>query len=119
MSIEVLRRAMIEEALEENKRQYLLGNLVVPQDLMEILDNNVEAGISKYKEYVVETPHYHSYCTEYQYVLFEAAKYMDLNTNHVYVVSKGDFFVIRPMTKYYQKAREGTEILFFQSTGRK
>lgn len=36
MSIEVLRRAMIEEALEVNKRQYLLGNLVVPQDLMEI-----------------------------------------------------------------------------------
>ena len=27
------------------------------------------------------------------------------------------FFVIRPMTKYYQKAREGTEILFFKVPG--
>ncbi|MEA5040473.1 MAG: cupin domain-containing protein [Clostridiaceae bacterium] len=114
MAIEILPSDAIEEALKANRRQYLLGDLKKPQDLSEIFDKNAEAGISKYELNTTDAPHFHTVSTEYQYVLSGMAEYRDLDSNQVYRVSQGDFFIIRPYTKYYQKSSAGTKILFFK-----
>ena len=102
---------------KNNKRQYLLGDLQLPQDLDFIKDKEIEVGLSKYNKYTVEIPHFHTVCTEYQYVLEGKTKYLDIDTNIEYEVKKGDFYVVRPNTKYFQKSEKGTTILFFKNPG--
>lgn len=117
MAFKIIRSDEIEKAFKNNTRQYLAGNLAMPQQLKNIQDNDVEVGLTCYTEYKCEKPHYHTRCTEYQYVLSGESKYLDLETGTEYKVGQGDFFVIRPFTKYYQKSVKGTKILFFKSPG--
>ncbi len=117
MGIEVLKDTQIEAALDENGRQYLAGDLKRTQTLAEIFDSAVEAGISKYAHYTADGAHYHAICTEYQYVLEGKAKYLDVDSNEVVEVEAGDFYVIRPKTKYFQKSAAGTKILFIKAPG--
>ena len=112
--IEIIRNRYIKSLLLKFQRQYLVGNLLMPQELQNINDDNVEVGITYCKKYKVDAAHYHTACTEYQYVIAGKSKYLDLDTKQVYEVKKGDFFVIRPSTKYYQKSVKGTKILFFK-----
>lgn len=107
----------IESALSHERRQYLVGSLTLPQEVDAIMDENVEVGITRYKEYTVEKPHYHTDCSEYQYVLTGKAKYLDVVTDEVTEVTQGDFFVIRPYTIYYQKSLPNTTILFAKVPG--
>lgn len=108
----------IEEALLKNYRQYLAGNLSLPQELSEIPDKNLEVGISDYPNSSIENPHTHSEVTEYQYMLKGMTEYFDLDTQEKYRFIKGDFYVIHPGTKYAQRIKQGTRILFFKHPGK-
>lgn len=44
----------IDKAFVKEERQYLTGNLKLPQVLNFIKDNNVEIGMSRYKDYKIE-----------------------------------------------------------------
>jgi len=113
----IIKNNEIKKALEENKRQYLVGDLQLPQQLKHIADNNLEVGITEYKEYEYEKPHYHTTVNEYQYVLKGECKYIDLNTKQEYLFKEGDFFVINTNTPYIQKSKKGTKIFFFKVPG--
>lgn len=112
--IEVILRESIELALQNTKRQYLVGELSLPQELDYLRDPHVEAGITEYKEYVIEKPHYHTTTTEYIYVLSGESKYMNVSTKEETLVRAGDFFLIRPEIIYAQKSRAGLKLLFFK-----
>ena len=115
--IEIIRASAIDGALERSHRQYLVGDLQLPQELEHLLDRHVELGITRFAAYQCEKPHYHTKATEYQMLLKGAAKYVDLSLGREYQVEAGDVFVIRPQTPYMQKSPQGTEILFFKYPG--
>ncbi|VBB07282.1 Hypothetical protein LUCI_2526 [Lucifera butyrica] len=112
--IEVISGNRIETALESSKRQYLAGELALPQELDYLRDPHIEAGITEYKEYTIEKPHYHTTTTEYIYVLAGESKYIDIKTKEETLVEKGDFFLIRPGITYAQKSKAGLKLLFFK-----
>ena len=89
--IEVLGREAIETALQANHRQYLAGDLKLPQDLEHLRDGEIEVGITDYAAYQWEKPHYHPLVTEYQFLLRGAAKYVDLDAGKEILVEAGDF----------------------------
>lgn len=114
MPIKIISQKDIAGSLKGGNRQYLVGDLKKPQELEHIDDKDLEVGYSKYSEYTTLTPHRHTSCKEYQYVLNGKTKYLDLDTGEEFEVCKGDFFVIYPDTKYFQKALPETEILFIK-----
>ena len=112
--IEIIKSKDIKESLKDNHRQYLFGNLKFPQELNYIFDSDIEMGITHFKEYAAEKPHFHPLVTEYQIILSGEAKYIDLDKNEEVLLSAGDVFVIRPNTPYIQKSPKDTSILFFK-----
>ena len=105
----------IRTALQGNTRQYLVGQLKLPQSLSHIDDGNIEIGITDYKEYTSEPPHSHKVAFEYQYMISGETKYLDIDTNEETYYTAGDFYRIEPGTKYAQKALGGTTILFVKT----
>lgn len=104
----------IETILQKVSRQYLVGDLQRPQELSFIKDNNLEVGITDYKEYSTEPVHYHTDAVEYQYMLSGWTKYMDPESETEYEFKKGDFYCIEKNTIYAQKSKKGTRILFIK-----
>ncbi|HKX29147.1 MAG TPA: NUDIX domain-containing protein [Blastocatellia bacterium] len=104
----------IESALEQTTRQYLVGRLQRPQILTHIDDDKVEIGITSYKMNSSEAPHTHSQAYEYQYMLSGYTAYLDLDSGEEISFRKGDFYVVTPGTKYAQKSKPGTTILFIK-----
>jgi len=104
----------VASALDSVNRQYLVGDLTQPQLLENICDSNVEMGITSYREYACEAPHYHTETTTYEYIVDGYTKYYDVTNHHEYYFSKGDVVVIRPETVYAQKSLPGTVIVFFK-----
>lgn len=111
----MLSNKNIEKSLHGNTRQYLAGQLKLPQILDHIDDPNIEIGITDYDEYFIEQPHWHKVAYEYQYVLSGETKYLDLSTGGEYYYKQGDFFRIEPHTTYAQKSVAGTRILFIKT----
>lgn len=112
--IEVVSGQSIESALNISKRQYLVGELALPQELEYLRDSHVEAGITEYKEYTIEKPHYHTTTTEYIYVISGESKYMNVNTREETFVKQGDFYVIHSGITYAQKSNAGLKVIFFK-----
>lgn len=104
----------IAEAMEGVTRQYLVGNLKLPQKLQHIKSEKLEIGISSYSQYTEEPPHKHSQAVEYQYVLSGWTKYIDTDNMMEYEFKKGDFYAIETNTSYAQKCKAGTNILFIK-----
>ena len=104
----------IAKAMEGVTRQYLVGNLKLPQKLQYIKSKELEIGISSYPKYAEEPPHKHSKATEYQYVLSGWTKYVDTENMVEYEFTKGDFYAIETNTSYAQKCKAGTNILFIK-----
>ena len=104
----------IASSLEGVRRQYLVGDLKIPQKLNHIKKNDVEIGITNYSKYTTEDAHYHTDAVEYQYMISGWTKYMDVNTGEEYEFKAGDFYCIETGTAYAQKARAGTTILFIK-----
>lgn len=115
--IEVIRSAKIEESLEDTTRQYLAGDLKLPQKLDFLFDKEAEFGISDYKEYYWEKPHYHTSTTEYCYILSGETKYVNLADQSEHYFSEGDFYILRRDTPYLQKCRPGCRLLFAKVPG--
>lgn len=108
----------LEQALQETRRQYLAGHLSRAQRVREIPDDNIEAGISRYPNASVEQPHTHTEVSEYHYMVKGMTEYLDLDTGETHRFVKGDFYVIRPGTKYAQRIKRDTEIFFFKYPGK-
>ena len=102
----------IMNVLEGLTRQYFVGNLKKEQNLSFVKDERLEIGITNYEEYTEESAHYHTEATEYQYMVSGWTKYLDLDTGIEYEFKAGDFYTIYPKTKYAQKAKKGTTIIF-------
>ena len=110
-----LTASAINGALKDTTRQYLVGNLKLPQELTHIDDSNIEIGITDYKEYTAEDPHWHKVAYEYQYMISGETKYLDVETGEETHYVTGDFYRIDPKTKYAQKSIGGTTILFIKT----
>ena len=105
----------IQKSLQGTTRQYLVGQLNLPQNLSHIDDANIEIGVTDYKEYTIEPPHSHKVAFEYQYMISGKTKYFDVDTNEETCYVAGDFYRIDPGTRYAQKALGGTTILFVKT----
>jgi len=105
----------ISDAFKDTTRQYLAGNLKLPQELEHIDDRNIEIGITDYKAYAKEAPHWHKVAYEYQYMISGKTKYLDVETGEETHYEAGDFYRIDPETKYAQKSLQGTRILFVKT----
>ena len=106
---------VIKKSLENVTRQYLVGNLFKPQEINFIKDERVEIGISSYSKYMYEPAHMHNIATEYQYMIQGWTEYMDVETGKIYEFRSGDFYTILPGTKYIQRIKAGTDILFIKT----
>lgn len=107
-------KSEIDRSLEGVRRQYLVGNLEKPQTLNELVTPELEIGITSYVDFHSEPTHYHTIATEYQYVISGWTQYLDADTKEVFDFKKGDFYAIYPNTKYAQKSKPGTTILFIK-----
>ncbi|NYB74516.1 cupin [Sedimentibacter hydroxybenzoicus DSM 7310] len=105
----------ISASLEVSHRQYLIGKLKLPQILSHIDDDNIEIGLTSYKEYNIELPHKHKMAFEYQYIISGETKYLDLHSGEEFYYAAGDFYRIDPGTEYAQKSLEDTSILFIKT----
>ena len=105
----------IVSSLENTTRQYLVGQLKLPQILSHYGDENVEIGVTSYKEYTVELPHWHTVAYEYQYMISGETKYLDLDSGEETHYFAGDFYRIEPNTKYAQKSLPNTLLLFIKT----
>ena len=112
--ISLVNNSEIKVALEGLSRQYFAGNLQKEQRLSFVRDERLEIGITNYEEYTEEAPHYHTEATEYQYMVSGWTKYYDLDTGEEYEFKAGDFYTIFPETKYAQKSKKGTTIIFIK-----
>lgn len=117
-SFEIIKSKEIDKAFESETRQYITGKLSLPQALNYLEDENVEIGISRYKEYKIEKPHYHTEVSEYHIILEGETKYVNVTENEEYIFKKGDFYIIRPNTIYIQKSIAGTELMFIKVPGK-
>lgn len=104
----------VKNALEGLTRQYFAGDLKIEQNLFFVRDERLEIGITNYERYSEEPAHYHTEATEYQYMVSGWTKYLDLDTGIEYEFKSGDFYTIFPNTKYAQKAKKGTIIIFIK-----
>ena len=107
------QKSEIEEALQGLRRVYFAGNLKRKEKLDVIKTEDIEIGISSYSAFA-EPTHFHYRCSEFQYMLSGYTEYMDVESKQVYRFRKGDFFMIAPNTKYAQKVKRGTSILFIK-----
>lgn len=112
--IQTITNEEILTALEGTRRQYLVGDLKLPQALRHQHSKDLEIGITRYEESFSEAPHTHDVTTEYQYVLSGWTRYLDLDTGTEYDFRTGDFYAITTGTKYAQKSKPGTAILFIK-----
>jgi 8-oxo-dGTP diphosphatase len=108
-------RDLIDQALRNVTRQYLVEDLQKPQALQHVPSSLIEIGITRYEnEGKLEPPHRHKQAFEFQYMTAGLTAYLDLTTAEEHVFRKGDFYVIEPGVVYAQKSAPGTEILFIK-----
>jgi mannose-6-phosphate isomerase-like protein (cupin superfamily) len=115
--IEFIPATRILAALKNTNRQYLAGDLKLPQELTCIFDKNVDVGITKYTKYTAEQPHSHRHTVEYTYVLEGETKFIDLSARQEFFFRKGDFFIVRNNTLTVQKSLGGTILLAVKVPG--
>ncbi len=115
----ILKECDIKRVLKTpNSRFYFVGNLKkIQPELKHFINDNFEIGFSHYKNFTIETPHYHTFNHEYNYILSGEIKIYLFNENLEIELKKGDFFVIKPDMPYICKVKENTEILFAKYPG--
>ena len=115
--MDVIYKRDIQKALDSKYRVYLCGNLKEPQDLHWIHDKTNELGISHYKQFTADQPHYHTTATEYNYIISGESRVLLIDEGKEFLLEAGSLFVLPPGTKYASKHSENTKILFFKSPG--
>ena len=117
-ALESISGMNIEAALALEYRQYLTGHLQREQKHLRHIDDDIEIGISHYREFTADKPHVHPIATEHGYVLQGAVKVLLLDgSDQCYEFKAGDFFVLRPGIGYATKNAADTKILFIKSPG--
>ena len=117
-SLEIIRGAALDYALGKEYRQYLTGHLQRPQAHLKHVDDDIEIGISHYREFTADTPHMHPVATEHSYVLQGSIKVLLLEDEaKEYQLNAGDFFVLQPGVGYATKNAPDTKVLFIKSPG--
>jgi 8-oxo-dGTP pyrophosphatase MutT (NUDIX family)/uncharacterized cupin superfamily protein len=110
-----INKESIDAAFASVRRQYLVGELKLPQIVNAFPDNRIEVGISHYAAAASEEPHYHTQATEYQYMLSGMTEYLDLDSGETHIFRSGDFYSISQGTKYAQRVKQKTAILFIKT----
>jgi len=100
--------------LKNTTRQYLAGKLSKPQELQYFEEDRAEIGISSYEDFSYELPHSHTKAREYMYLISGFTEYKDIDSKEVFKFKTGDFYQILPETKYAQRSKPGTKILFIK-----
>ena len=72
----------------------------------------IETGISDYRQFKVDTPHYHRTTGEHYYILEGAQKIIDIDNEKEIEVKEGDFVFIPAGTKHWTKNKKGTKVFF-------
>lgn len=112
--IKIYKNKTIEEVTNNDYRQYFSGHLERKQ-LIDAVDDDVEIGISKYKNFTADKPHVHPICSEYCYIISGSSKILLLDTNEEHELHEGDFFHISKGTPYASKHKGGTKIIFIKA----
>lgn len=106
----------ISTALDKKYRQYLTGRLKKPQKELKHIEDDIEIGISYYKDFTPDTPHMHPVATEHAYVLEGCIRVKLLDgSGEEFEINKGDFFVLKPGNAYATKNQAGTRVLFIKA----
>jgi uncharacterized cupin superfamily protein len=114
--LEAIRQAELTAALAQEYRQYLTGHLAREQRFLKHVDDDIEIGISHYREFTADKPHMHPVATEHGYILQGSLRMRLLDgSGEEYRFDQGDFFVLRPGVGYATKNAPGTKILFIKS----
>lgn len=108
----ILRRNAIENAGEQEYRQYFCGNLQRPQILDFIQTENLEIGISNYSRFTADTPHMHMTTADMIYLLQGEYYIKIIEQDKEIVLHEGDFASIPIQMSYASKAAAGTKVLF-------
>src|SRR5699024_6016244 len=116
--IRTIKNETIEEAFQQSDRQYLVGNLARPQILQHVTDEDVEIGISDYKEDSFDQPHFHPCLSEYQYVLKGEIIVFDLENELSYTLREGDFYSVPASNRRVQVSKKDSRILFVKNTSK-
>lgn len=115
---QIIRSFEIDNALEKEYRQYLTGKLTREQKNLKHIEDDIEIGISYYKEFTADKPHLHPIATEHGYILQGAIKVRCLDgSNKIYEFKTGDFFVIPTGMPCATKNAPNTKVLFIKSPG--
>lgn len=116
--INIIYGADLDQALSKQYRQYLTGHLQRPQVHLQHIEDDIEIGISHYREFTADTPHMHPIATEHSYILQGSIKVLLLEGEpREYRFDAGDFFVLRPGIGYATKNAPDTKILFIKAPG--
>lgn len=116
--MEEIRREELEEAFSHSYRHYLTGHLFVPQPYLKNIEDDIEIGISDYREFTADTPHVHPVATEHIYVLSGAVRIRVFGEETTEKeLRAGDFAVVRPGEPHASKNAPGTRVFFIKSPG--
>ncbi|MBQ8688174.1 MAG: cupin domain-containing protein [Ruminococcus sp.] len=116
--MEIIRKCALDYALEQEYRQYLTGHLSRPQPFLQHVEDDIEIGISHYREFTADTPHMHPAATEHAYILQGSVKVKLLDGSAAeYEFHEGDFFVLQPGIACAAKNKADTKVLFIKSPG--
>jgi len=108
----------IDHALGLEYRQYLAGHLAREQKHLKHVEDDIEIGISHYREFTADSPHKHPVATEHGYVLQGCLRMRLLDgSEQEKEFGPGDFFVLRPGVGYATKNAPDTKIFFIKSPG--
>ena len=114
--MEFLKSETIEHALAQHYRQYLTGKLKHPQPELQHMEDEIEIGLSHYKEFTPDLPHVHPVATEHCYVVKGSVRCRLLDgSGQAQQFDEGDFFVFRPNEPHACKNAPGTVVLFIKS----
>ncbi len=102
----------LNNALKDTDRQYIQGDLQKEQRVSFIRSKDSEIGISDYKEYTHDEPHYHDKVMETNYVIRGKICMRIIDTGEDFVVEEGGVFSIPPHVKHVLKIKAGTRIIF-------
>jgi len=72
--MELIHGEVLYQALKKSYRVYLCGDLKKPQEMEWIYDTKNEVGMSFYKHFSADQPHFHTIATEYNYIISGSSK---------------------------------------------
>lgn len=115
--MDIIRGREFQRGLDQTGRVYLCGDLSDDNISDYIQTAGFEMGISEYKKYQCERPHYHSFNIEYNYMICGTLKVFIIRERKEYLLKTGDLFVIQTNEPYITKAQTGTKVLFAKVPG--